>query len=536
MINIQYVVITFFVAALISHGVYTFWKIRKHLHILQLNSYFNNRYFVWLRTRRIQPRDIAPLIALLGIFFRIPLIILVLFTLIYFRLFLLRTRLEEKKPLVYTPRAIRLFISNIMLLGLFYFGIFIFWWHHGDNFLKVMPILLVVYNFSVPLILMFTNLLIWPLEQLIQYRYFFSAQRYIQTLSQLKIVGVTGSFGKTTTKYVLTELLRQKFNVVMTPGSYNTTMGVTKVIRADLKPVHEVFVVEMSAKKSGDIKELCKLVQPQYGLITAIGEQHLDTFKTLANIKKTKGELIAALPANGIAVLNMDDINCRDLIALAHCRVVRYGIKTIETQLDYQVTDLKINESGSSFKVLRTRDNSQAVFQTKLLGMHNIYNILGAIALAAELGVGLREMINPLKQLSAFPHRLELKHVAKDIIFIDDAFNSNPVGSKMALEVLQQFTGKRKIIITPGMVELGTKQDEYNGRFGEYIAEVCDYVILVGKQQTLALHQGLKTKNYSAGAIFVAPDFAAAKQHLEQILQVGDVVLFENDLPDNYSG
>ena len=135
----------------------------------------------------------------------------------------------------------------------------------------------------------------------------------------------------------------------------------------------------------------------------------------------------------------------------------------------------------------------------------------------------------------AIPHRLALKRVGADIVFIDDAFNSNPVGSKMALEVLEKISGKRKIIITPGMIELGVKEDEYNERFGKYIAQVCDYVILVGVEQTKALQCGLAAKNYPERALFVATDFAAAKQHLEQILQAGDVVLFENDLPDNYN-
>jgi UDP-N-acetylmuramoyl-tripeptide--D-alanyl-D-alanine ligase len=291
----------------------------------------------------------------------------------------------------------------------------------------------------------------------------------------------------------------------------------------------------MSAKKTGDIKELCELVKPQYGLITAIGEQHLETFKTLENIINTKNELTESLPPDGMAFFNADDINCQKLAKAAQCHVIRYGIEAADSELDYRVRDLSINEHGSNFTVVRTRDNSQAVFQTKLLGKHNIYNILAAIALASELGVELHEMLFPVRQLLPIPHRLELKHVGADIIFIDDAFNSNPVGSKMALEVIAQISGKRKIIITPGMIELGAKEDEYNERFGEYIAQVCDYVILVGCEQTKALQRGLAAKSYPENALFVAADFAAAKKHLEQILQAGDAVLFENDLPDNYN-
>lgn len=533
-----YVIMSFFVLALISHGCYTFWKIKKHLHILQLNSYFNGRYFIWLKKRALQVfhyKDLEPLIALLGVFFQVPLVMLVLFVLIYFRLLLIRTKLPEKKPLVFTARAKRLFGVNLAFVVILYLMSFVLLWHHGDIWFVLTLFLLVVYNFFIPVFLMLINLLIMPLEQLIQNWYFRDAYQRRRALLNLKVVGVTGSFGKTTTKYVLAEILRQSFNTLMTPGSYNTTMGVTKVIRSDLKPMHDVFVVEMSAKKPGDIKELCDLVKPQYGLITAIGEQHLETFKTLENIANTKNELIESLPPDGVAFFNADDINCQRLAKAARCRVVRYGIETIDPEVDYLVKDLTINEHGSNFTVVRMRDKSQAVFQTRLLGKYNIYNVLGAIAVASELGIELHDMLYPVRQLAAIPHRLALKRVSSDIIFIDDAFNSNPVGSKMALEVLGQISGKRKIIITPGLIELGAKEGEYNERFGGYIAEVCDYVILVGREQTRALQRGLVAKGYSENALFIAADFAAAKQHLEQILRAGDVVLFENDLPDNYS-
>ncbi|HBC71947.1 MAG TPA: Mur ligase [Coxiellaceae bacterium] len=536
MLGITYAVMFFFVLALIGYGCHTVWKIKKQLHILQLNSYFNRRYLGWLNNKKAQVfnlKELEPLLALVGMFFQGPLIVLVLFTLIYFRLFLIRPDLPEKKPLVFTPRATRLFVFSLGFLLAIYMGVIAIWWGKGDFWLEMSIGLLVICNFFAPFLLMLINLLLLPLEKIIQYWYFRDAYRYLRTLTNLKVIGITGSFGKTTTKYVLMEILRHRFNVLKTPGSYNTTMGITKVIRSELKPIHDVFVVEMGAKKPGDIREICELVQPQYGLITAIGEQHLEEFKTLENIKKTKNELIEALLEHGVAFFNMDDSSCRELASATKCRVVSYGIEA--DKLDYRILDITLDEHGSSFRVICARDNSQAIFQTKLLGKHNIYNILGAIAVAGDLGMPLSEMVYPLKQVSAIPHRLELKKVGNNIIFIDDAFNSNPVGSKMALEVLGQISGKRKIIITPGMIELGVKENEYNEHFGEYIAAVCDYVILVGKKQTLALQRGLKAKQYSEEKLFIAADFAMAKKHLEQILQAGDVVLFENDLPDNYS-
>ncbi len=536
MSGITYAVLFFFILSLIGHASYSIWKIKKHLHMLQLNSYFNDRYSIWLYKKKAQVfavKEVEPLIALVGMFFNSPLIVLLLFSLTYFRLFLGISKVPEKKPLVFTARATRLFVLSLGFLVVLYFALFVIWWYRGDRSLELAMGFLIIYNLGVPFVLMLGNIILWPLERFIQYEYFRSAGFYLATLTNLKIVGITGSFGKTTTKYILTEMLRHKFNTLKTPGSYNTTMGITKVIRSELKPIHEVFVVEMSAKKPGDIEEICRLVQPQYGLITAIGEQHLETFGTLENIKKTKNELIASLPSYGLAFLNMDDASCRELAATSKCHVITYGMEA--SNLDYMVTGLTLDEYGSNFKIIRARDHSETHFQTQLLGKHNIYNILGAVAVASELGVELSEMVYPLKQVAAIPHRLELKRVGKDIIFIDDAFNSNPIGSQVALEVLRQISGRRKIIITPGMVELGIKENEYNERLGESIAEVCDYVILVGEQQTLALQRGLKAKYYPDNKLFIAVDFASARKHLEQILQAGDVVLFENDLPDNYN-
>ena len=534
----DYVVLVFFCLALLSHGCYSLWKIKKHLHILQLNSYVNGRYFVWLKQRVSQVfcfRELAPLLALIGMLFQVQLVILVLFVILYLRLFLLRSRLPEKKPLVFTARAKRLFSANVIFLLGIYLLLFWLWWSRGDIWLVIMLVLLVGYNFFLPIFLLLGNFIILPLEKLIQAWYFFDAYKLRRKMSNLKVIGITGSFGKTTTKYILTNILQQKFATLMTPGSYNTTMGVTKVMRAELKPQHDIFVAELSAKKPGDIQEICRLVHPQYGILTAIGEQHLETFKTLANIKNTKNELIQALPTDGIICCNVDDVNCRELAAAAKCRVIRYCITATEEQPDYYAIGLKTQAYGSSFTVVRARDNLQEVFQTKLLGRHNVSNILGAIALAAELGMELHSMVYPVRQLAAVPHRLELRRVRHGVVFIDDSFNSNPVGSKMAVEVLGQLPGKRKIIVTPGMIELGVKENEYNKRLGEYIAEVCDYVILIGKKQTAAIQEGLWAKNYAPKSCFIAADFGTAKLHLERTLKAGDVVLFENDLPDNYS-
>ncbi len=536
MFIIAYSIWLFFVLALTGHALITIWKLRRHLHILQLNSYFNDRYLVWLYRRKSQifgVKELEPLLALVGIFFHKPVVVLFLLTIIYFKNFLALPKITEKKPLVFTPRVIRLLVANMAVLGAIYLVLWLLLSINGGFEFELALVVLILYGFFQPFILIFINWILWPLEYFIQGRYVRDAHKYLRSFAKLKVVGITGSFGKTTTKYIIAELLKQKFNTLKTPGSYNTLMGVTKIIRTELKPIHEIFVVEMSAKNPGDIQEICELVTPQYGIITAIGKQHLETFKNIENIKNTKSELIRSLPENGVAFFNLDDPYSRDLIGLTKARVVTYGVDSVEA--DYRVSALAIDGSGSNFTVVRSKDKVTQEFKTKLLGRYNIHNLVGAIAVAAELGVELVDMVYPIKQVRAVPHRLELKKVGRDIIFIDDAFNANPIGSKMALEVLGDIAGKRKIIVTPGMIELGEEEEEYNKAFGENIASVCDYVILVGEKQTLPIQQGLLHKSYPPNQLFVAQDFAAAKKHLEDILQSGDVVLFENDLPDNYS-
>lgn len=493
------------IIVMVGHGFFTTCKLVRDLHILQLNSYFNNRYWRWLVKNKAELLEIKHCLP-----FKEP----------------------SKKPLVYTPRAKRLLSVNLVLLLFIDALAVVIGYRFGViGFLIALLILFGVGIFS-PILMMVSNALLIPIENSINHWYYQDAKKIIGSLPKLLVIGITGSFGKTSTKFILREILQQKFHTLMTPGSYNTTMGVTKVIRSELKPTHEIFIAEVSAKKRGDIKELCDLLKPKYGLITAIGEQHLDTFKSLENIILSKNELIESLPGDGVAFLNFDNIYCRELAQLTSRRVVSFGIDS--ELLDYQASEIKLNTRGCSFKVERKADHHSAIFQTKLLGQHNIYNILGAIAIAGELGMTLSEMVYPVRQLQPVPHRLELRQLGQEIVYIDDAFNSNPVGSKMALEVLRQIAPKRKIIVTPGMIELGEKEDFYNQQFGEMIAEVCDYVILVGIRQTAAIHAGLQHKNFTQDSIYVAKSFDDANQHLQQMLQPGDVVLFENDLPDNY--
>lgn len=520
---------------LLSYFIYTFWKVLKELHILQLNSYMNSRYFNWIRKnyfKNIKLKEFLPIFITPLLFFTSTSIFYTIWIALYAFLFLSKSESSQKKPFVITSRVQRILLTITLLLMLMLLFVFNIVNQLDIIYLAILLTILSIINAFIFILVLFGNALLMPVEKTVARWYFNDAKKQIQQLPHLTIIGITGSFGKTSTKFFLNKLLSEQFNVLMTPESYNTPMGVTKVIRTALKPIHDIFIVEMGAKQRGDIKELCELVHPRIGILTAIGEQHLETFKNIETIIQTKNELIAALPIDGIAFLNKDNVHIRQLPKSRVNKIVSYGIET--ANLDFSAQNIQITSAGSQFTV-QTRLGQSIVLQTKLLGKHNIYNILAASAVAIQLGVSWDKIKHAVKQLEPVPHRLALKKTAQNITIIDDAFNSNPVGAYMALEVLQAIEGHKKILVTPGMVELGEKEFELNQAWAEQAATLCDYIILVGIKQTQPLQAGLQAKNYPATQYYVAKDFNSANQHLQTIAQSGDVVLFENDLPDTYN-
>lgn len=507
--------------------VYIGTRIKKSLHMLQLNSYRNERYMRWVNNNKgrvFRKRDILPLIGVVLYGFNLELVGVLTMTIIYALLFLTRGKEPEKKKLAVTARVKRLITTNgVLVLVATGIGILA-----GE---LVLMILLAILSFFVFFVVLIANTINLPIEKQINQYYFNDAERIVKQSSNLEVVGITGSYGKTSVKHIVNTVLGSQYNVLMTPESYNTKLGVTITIRNMLKPIHEIFIAEMGAKQENDIQEICDLVHQKYGILTAVGPQHLETFKTIENVQKTKFELIESLPSDGIGFLNKDDENIMSYQVKNNCKLVYYGIDA--DGLDYHAEDIRFSAKGSHFKIVK-KDGSSAEFQTKLLGKHNIYNILAAVALGSELGISLEKLALAVRKTQPVKHRLEITQKTGNVTVIDDSFNSNPKGSKMALEVLGQMEGK-KILVTPGMIELGEKEYELNKAFGGYAADACDYVILVGEKQTKPIQDGLKEKGYPENQIYIAKHLNDAIGHLNQVTVPGSIVLFENDLPDNFN-
>ncbi len=433
---------------------------------------------------------------------------------------------KQKKPFVLTARVKRLYAGLlIVLLGLSALCYFVFC--AGKSYLCCAVFALI--PLGIPLIVGLAGLIMWPVERLIQRAYFVDARKKLLANDRLIRIGITGSYGKTSTKFVLAGILSQKYNVLATPASFNTPMGLTRVIRERLTPAHQVFIGEMGARHRGDIRELCSLVRPTIGILTSVGPQHLDTFGSIENITKTKYDLIEALPENGTAYFQDDGGIVTGL----------YEKTTVSKRLvgpagsAAWAEDVSVGPSGSSF-TLRFPDQSSIQCETKLLGEHNIRNILCAAAVARDLGLTDRQIAQGISALTPVEHRLQLVSSAGGVTVIDDAFNTNPRSSQEALSVLSLFPG-RKIVVTPGMVELGEKEAEYNREFGEHLARSADLVFLVGKKHTVPIVEGLLSQGFSEECLTVSSSFDEAVASLKTVLRPGDTVMYENDLPDNYS-
>lgn len=497
-----------------------------YMHMFQLNGYKPHVQRKWLKDNflpAIVGRNLAVMVSLPLMFLWIPGRIAAALLLLLSAWLGRPKPKQAKKPLVYTARVKRMLFTCGVLTFLCILTAVL-----CRNILPVWVLLLVLFHCAGGLVVLLANFINKPVEQGINRWYVNDAMKMLKAMPNLTVVGITGSYGKTSVKFFLQKLLSAKYNVLMTPESYNTPMGVVKTIRQSLRPTHEIFLCEMGARNVGDIKEICDIVSPDHGIITSVGPQHLESFHSVENVIRTKFELRDALPASGTVFLNWDNEYIRS--QTPGRTAVTYGIQKEDSE--YFAYDIKVSAAGSTFKM--KADGQEYTFTTRLIGSHNVLNISGAIACAHTLGVPMEMLVRQVKLLESVPHRLQLIK-GHSAIIIDDAYNSNPSGAKAALDTLSAFDGV-KILVTPGMVELGAKQAELNKVFGTQAAAVCDYVVLVGEKQTEPILAGLLDAGYPREKIFVEHDLKAALKSVENIRTGGaqKIVLLENDLPDNF--
>lgn len=522
----------FHIISAVVLSVTTLFALNRQIHMLQLNSYFLSRYFGWLKksfSKRTVGSFILTAALALSAFLEDSGILLLIFSLL-FALIRIPTALSDYKhsikKVVFTARVKRMYVTATVILAALCTAFALF---GGALQIALLCAILALY-FATPALMYLVKWINTPLEKVITNYYINDAEKMLKSHANLKVIGVTGSYGKTGTKHILGRMLSEKYNVLITPGSFNTPLGVVRTVREQLKPTTQVFVVEMGAKNVGDIKEICDIANPTMGVITSVGPQHLDTFGSVENVLKTKFELADCVLKNGGEVfVNIDNEYIREKAKTLSCTT--YGS---DDSADLHVENISYGRHGSTFDIVG--EGRRIAVSTKLLGHHNVINTLSAAAVGMKMG--LSDMQIKLACAAAQPvsHRLELKGFIGGSVLIDDAYNANPEGCLEAVRVLGHFDDMIKVIVTPGLVELGEKEYECNYNLGLLAAQICDVIILVGEKRAVPMVDAVNTTDFDKSNLHVVKSFADAMTLMKGFVGKDHAVLFENDLPDNYAG
>ena len=475
------------------------------LHIYQLNYYKFNKQVNYI-IRNYKKFIINVILNILIIIFYnkfisyILLIILIKYNFIN----------KSKKKLIFTKKIIRYIIFLTLL-----------------NFIIIYSSsikLIILLNIFIDLELFIIDIINKPINYLINLIYIKLAKNKLKQYKNLIVIAITGSYGKTSVKNYLYNLLNIKYNVCMTPKNYNTDLGIVKSIREKLNIRNKMFIVEMGATKVGDIDNICKIIKPSVSVITNIGSMHLESFKTIDNIIKTKFEIYEN---SDVIFVNLDDENIKNNINIFNNKkIISFSSK--DDTCDYYLSDIYMNNEITKFKV--NFKGKIFNFETKLLGKHNIYNLFISLVIADYFNIDISKLKREIYNMKNVEHRLNIKKYG-NVTILDDSYNSNEIGSLNALNVLKSFDGY-KIVVTPGMVEFGDKENEINYNFGKYILNSCDEVIFTNYNQTKFIYNALKDNNFNN--IKYIENIKEVFDYVNKLNKEKIILLLENDLPDQY--
>ncbi|MYC54180.1 MAG: UDP-N-acetylmuramoyl-tripeptide--D-alanyl-D-alanine ligase [Chloroflexi bacterium] len=515
-------------------------RLRQQARFYQIEEYMSRRYLRWLLAARERYSPLRPIGAgLLGV---------ALMTLaaqpvdaIAGSLFALAAILPKragtvKKPLVMTTRVKRILFLALLLSALPIVGA----WVAVAEVAVISAVGLALW-LLMPLWLLIANGLLTPLDALLRRRFLRQAAAVLAQ-TQPKIIGITGSYGKTTTKTFLRDILSLRYQVYASPKSYNTLMGISLAINRDLAEDYrtEIFISEMGAYVPGEIARICQLTPPDIAIITEVGPQHLERFGSLENVQKAKYELVANLPPDGLAIFNWDNTYIRAMYKRGYPAkrlTVSRELSLDEARaqgVDWLAQDMRESIAGLSFRVMDVKSGEYAQVETRLHGEHNVSNLLLCIATARNEGIPLRDIAGRIRRLQPAESRLVREKTAAGITIINDAYSANPSGIIGALKLLGMHETGARLLITPGMIELGALQDQENHKLGRLAAEYATDIILVGEAQTAAILRGIETTAFDRARVHVVDSLEQSVAWYQQRLGHGDTVLFLNDLPDTY--
>ena len=530
--------------------VLIFFSSNKFFLAMQQVGYKGYRYFKWLHGKKNQYLNRLMLLSLLGFLFFMafgitfaPLvgrrvapymgfIAYLFFAFVYINA---EHHVNVKIKLKVTRRMVRLMITFILvtfiatLLVVLLCNVVNHFWLTGlnkDVFSVLKYAFITLTPFLAPFIVIIAYSINKPFEDANNRRYVRRTKKVLDSSNIIKI-GITGSYGKTSVKELLSTVLSVKYRVLATPESYNTPLGISFTVK-QLDATHDIFIAEMGARQVGDISDLAELVNPDIAILTGVTGQHLESFGNLENVKKTKFELFEKLKTGGRAFFSLNGENAQELADKFNGEKYLTGKENCYAY----AKDIKTTANGSTF-TLCLDGEKEIKCSTSLIGEHSVSNIVLVSAVAHNLGMSVEEISLGINRLHAIKHRLEVVKGQKGITVIDDSYNANSVGADCALKALNEFEG-RKIIVTPGLVELGADQKRLNYEFGKKIAKTCDIMIISAKHNAEMLIHGFTDAGKEKENIHYAKNLVKAKEVLSSIVTEGDIVLFENDLPDIY--
>jgi UDP-N-acetylmuramoyl-tripeptide--D-alanyl-D-alanine ligase len=417
--------------------------------------------------------------------------------------------LGREQRMVGTPRLCRLAASCALLEMLL--AVVVLW--------LGVPAALGTLAVLVPVVIDGGALIMRPVEVRLARRYRTTAQATLDRVAP-RVIAVTGSYGKTSTKNHVRDLLTGIFDVVASPASWNNAAGLSRTINEYVGPDTQVLVAEMGTYGVGEIQAMCSWIKPEIGIITAIGPMHLERMKTLDTVARAKSELLEGVR---VAILNVDDERLAQIAGSIHgTDVWRCGTHR-QPGLDVSL------ERVDDIVTIRYRGTAIGSFSSQP-GLH-LANIACALAAAFAAGAPPGQVVTRLSELSVPAHRAAQGVSSSGLVVIDDTYNSNPSGARHALDLLESAVPgpNRRAVVTPGMVELGPDQDEANRAFAEAVAKADAVLVVVGWTNRRALLAGARN-----GETVTAPSRAAAREWVRSALTAGDGVLWENDLPNHY--
>ena len=428
--------------------------------------------------------------------------------------FLRRRKIEQPKPFSWTRRVLRL----VIVVGLINLAAVLLL-----TLISISPYLVfAAAEYSVLL----AALIMRPIEDRINARFYSAARKKLAAHPDIRKIAITGSYGKTQVKMILKSILSEKYCVLATPPSFSAAMGISRVINEQLKPDHQVFIAEMGAQHRGEIREMTRLVNPDIGVITGIGDVHLDTFGSIRNVAQAKYELIMGMREGGIAVFGSDGGYGDRLYALCKGEKYRAGTNT-KTECDMRADHIETSVQGTRFEL--TCENGRRIWmKTRLLGAFNVQNITIAACVAHRMGMTIEEIARAVEKIP--PMRRNMQLISSDIYVIDDSDNATAAGARVALDVLRDFPGRR-ILVTQGFGDMEENADEINYELGTYIPGCADYVVLLDPEFTRPMMQAMLDRGFPKSAVRMFGEEADAAGFIAELAKAGDTVLYEGVYP-----